>query len=94
MWKVLNLVYSINAGQVKAYNEVFTGHPYPLNPLSHRMLGKHLITFFKQVIKKPADIPTALIDLSARFGMAKAQLLAADKPNVPMLRCWEAIIRH
>ena len=89
---VLKLVYSVNAGQIKAYNEVFPLHPYTLSEIKNSMLFKNLYIFIRQILRRPLKLKTALLDLSRHLGMAKAQLIAGNKNNLSLLGFWESVI--
>ena len=89
---ILRLVYSVNAGQIKAYNEVFPSQPYALSEIKNSMLFKYLYIFIRQILRRPLKIKTALLDLSRHLGMAKAQLIANNKKNPLLLGFWESVI--
>lgn len=91
---VLKLVYSVNSGQVKAYNEVFPTHAYPLPVINNNTLLKQMYFFAKRIIKRPLKFKMALLDLSKYFGMVKGQVIAGKKDNPLILNFWELIIRY
>ncbi len=90
---VLKLLYSVNAGQVKAYNEVFTTNPYQVVAVNNKMIVSHSFTLIKRVIKKPWQLIMELIEFSKKLGTVKAQVVAGNAPTPFLLSCWELFIR-
>lgn len=90
---LLKLIYHLNAGQVKAYNEVFTAHPYPIQQINQQMVINIVLIFVKRSLKNPVKFKYELLDLAKRLGMLKAQILAGNQPELKLLKFWEKLIK-
>jgi glycosyltransferase involved in cell wall biosynthesis len=90
--KVVKLTYLLNAGQVKAYNEVFTEHPYSITKIQPHMINNLLLSFFKRALKHPFNLKHEILILAKNLGMIKAQIIAGDQTDPFIIRQWEKLV--
>lgn len=84
---IIKLYYSLHAGHIKAFNEVFTEKPYAVRKISNREILK---SFYAELRKRRFKLSSdTLFNISESLGMKKAQIVAGDYETPFLLRLWE-----
>lgn len=84
---IIKLYYSLHAGHIKAYNEVFSEKPYPVRKISNKEILRSVYAELRNhKFRLSAD---TLFNISESLGKKKAQITAGNYITPAVLRLWE-----